>query len=174
MVGNTPDFACDSVRWQNKIDKTGANCAARHSVELRALFTLREGQTAGCFDRTQTGRAVTAGSGKHDADTMRAAFFSERLEKVVNRDIEFLAAADQCELAIFRDHALAGWLHVNRVWFWRRRSCNLSHWHGCRFAEQMGKPAAVMRIEMLHDHKRHARCRRQMAQQFHCRFKSAR
>ena len=29
-----------------------------------------------------------------------------------------------------------------------------------------------MRIEMLHDYKRHARFRRQMAQEIHCRFKS--
>ena len=31
-----------------------------------------------------------------------------------------------------------------------------------------------MRIKMLHDHERHARARRQIAQQFHRRFKSAR
>jgi hypothetical protein len=29
-----------------------------------------------------------------------------------------------------------------------------------------------MRIEMLHDHKRHARFRRQMTQKIHCRFES--
>ena len=34
------------------------------------------------------------------------------------------------------------------------------------------KPAAVMRIEMLHDYKRHARFRRQMAQEIHRRFES--
>jgi hypothetical protein len=30
-----------------------------------------------------------------------------------------------------------------------------------------------MRIKMLHDHERHSRARRQMAQQFHGRFESA-
>jgi hypothetical protein len=30
----------------------------------------------------------------------------------------------------------------------------------------------MMRIEMLHDHKRHARFRRQMPQKIHCRFES--
>jgi hypothetical protein len=33
--------------------------------------------------------------------------------------------------------------------------------------------AVVMRIEMLHNNKRHSRLRRQMAQQFHCRLKSS-
>ena len=53
---------------------------------FRALFTLREGQTASCFDRAQTSRAITAGSGKHDADSARSAFFSERLKKMVDAD----------------------------------------------------------------------------------------
>src|SRR5882724_1177901 len=172
MVCNAPNFASDSVRWQNKVDKTGANCATRHRIELCALFSLSKGQAAGCFDRAQTGRAVTAGPGKDDTDSTRSAFFSERLKKVVDRDIEFLRAADQCEFAIFGDHTLVGWLHINRVWFWRNRFCDLAHWHRCGFTEQIRKPASVVRIEMLHDHKRHARSRRQMAQQFHCRFKS--
>src|SRR6184192_3631416 len=106
-----------------------------------------------------TGSDGTAGPGKHDADSTRSAFFSERLKKVVDRDIEFLRAADQCELAIFGDYTLVGWLHINRVWFWRDRFCDLVHWHRCGFAQQISKPAAVMRIEMLHDHKRHARSR---------------
>ena len=84
MIGNPPDFPRDGVRRQNDVHKAGANCAARHGIELCALFTLREGQTASCFDRAQTSRAITAGSGKHDADTPRSAFFSERFKKMVD------------------------------------------------------------------------------------------
>ena len=69
MIGNPPDFARDCVWRQNNVHKAGANCAARHRIELCALFTLREGQTASCFDRAQTSGAITAGSGKHDADS---------------------------------------------------------------------------------------------------------
>src|SRR6266481_5977629 len=43
MIGNALDLARDFARRKNKIDKTGANRAARHRVELRALFSLREG-----------------------------------------------------------------------------------------------------------------------------------
>src|SRR5438093_2256365 len=98
MVGNALDFARDCVWRQNEIDKSRANCAARHRVELCALFGLREGQTACRLDGTQTGGAVTAGPGKHDADSVRSAFFSERLKKVVDRDVESLCALDQCQL----------------------------------------------------------------------------
>ena len=56
------------VRRQDNIDKTGTNGAARHRIELCAGFSLREGQTAGRLDRTQTGCPVAAGSGKHDPD----------------------------------------------------------------------------------------------------------
>src|SRR5438552_15067576 len=91
---------------------------------------------------------------------------------MVDRDVESFCAADQRELPIFRDDTFVRWLHINRVWLWRGRSCNLDHWHRCGFSEQIGKPAAMMRIEMLHDHKCHAGLRRQMAQQFHCRFES--
>ena len=94
MIGNAPELARDFVWRQNQIDKTGANCAARHRVELRALFSLREGQTAGRFDRTQPGRSVAAGPGKHDADRARSAFFSERFKKMIDRDVESLRAAD--------------------------------------------------------------------------------
>ena len=60
MVGNASNFASDCVGRQNQIDKAGAYCAARHRVELCALFSLREGQTACRLDCTQTSGAVAA------------------------------------------------------------------------------------------------------------------
>ena len=173
MVGNALDFARDCVWRQNEIDKSRANCAARHGIELCALFGLREGQTARRLDCTQTRGSVTAGPGKDDANPARSAVFSERFKKVVDRDVEFLRATDQCELAVLGDHTFVRRLHVNSVWLWRNCFCDLGHWHRCGFAEQIRKTAAVMGIEMLHDHKRHACPRRQMAQQFHRRFESA-
>ena len=89
------------------------------------------------------------------------------------RDVESLCAGDQCQLAILGDHAFVRRLHINGIWLWRDCSCNLGYWHRCGFSEQIRKPAAVMRIEMLHDYKRHARFRRQMAQEIHRRFESA-
>src|SRR2546423_710285 len=172
MIGNPLDLAGDCLWRQNEIDETGANCASWHGIELCAFFGLREGQTARCFDCTQICGSVTAGPGKHDANPARAAFFSERFKKVIDRDVEFLCATDQCELAIFGDHTFVRWLHIYSVWLWHNCSCNFGHWHRCRFTEQIRKPASVMRIEMLHDYKRHARSRRQMAQQFHRRFES--
>src|SRR5256885_2578405 len=51
--------------------------------------------TAGRFDRAQTGRAVTAGSGKHDADSARSTFFGERFKKVVDRNVEPFFTSNQ-------------------------------------------------------------------------------
>ena len=113
------DFARDCVWRQNKIDKSGTNGAARHGIELCARFSLREGQTAGRLDRTQTGCPVTAGAGKHDPDRSRPAFFGKRFKKMIDREVEFLCALDQRELAILGDHAFVRWLHINRVWLWR-------------------------------------------------------
>src|SRR5436309_15952194 len=101
MIGNTPDFARDRIGRQNNIDKTGANGAARPRIELRARFSLREGQTAGCFDLTQSGRPIAASPGKHDANRTTAAFLGKRYKKVIDRDAESLFAADQRKLAIF-------------------------------------------------------------------------
>src|SRR5207248_5655924 len=141
---------------QSKIDKSRPDRTPRHGVELRALFTLGEGQTAGRFDRAQTSRAVTAGSGKHDADGARPAFFGERFKEMVDPNIEAFLTLNQPELAILSDDAFARRLDVNSVRLWRGRFCNLAHWHCRHFVEQVGKPAGVMRIEMLHNHKRHS------------------
>src|SRR4030095_10181434 len=129
MVGNPPDFTRDCVWRQNDVHKAGANCAARHGIELCALFSLREGQTARGLDRTQTSGAVTAGPGKHDANPARPALFSKRFKKVVDRDVESLCAADQSELAILGDHALVRRMHIKGVLLWRACSYNLGHWH---------------------------------------------
>src|SRR4029077_9255220 len=129
MVGNTPDFSRDCIWRQNNVHKSGANCAARHGVELCALFSLREGQPASCFDRAQTSSAIAPGSGKHDADSARSAIFSERFKKMVDGDVESLCAADQCQLPILGDDAFVRWLHINGIWLWRDCSCKLGYWH---------------------------------------------
>jgi hypothetical protein len=60
MIGDAPDLLCDLARRKRHINKAGANCAARHRVKFRALFTLREGQPAGRLDRAQSCCAVGA------------------------------------------------------------------------------------------------------------------
>src|SRR6266542_6592962 len=119
MIGDALDFARNVSRRQNKIDKAGANRAPRHRVELRALFILRERQTAGRFNRAQTSRAVAAGSGEHDADRTRPVFFSERLKKMIDRDVESLCSVDHSEHAVLRNYTLVWWLDVNGVRFRR-------------------------------------------------------
>src|SRR5213080_2708571 len=173
MIGDALDLA-RNVPWrQNKIDKSGANRASRHGVELRARFALGEGQASGGFDRTQPGGAVAAGPGENDADSTRSTFFGERFKKMIDRNVKPLLTLNQCESAILGNDAFARRLDVNRIRFWRRRSSKLAHWHRRNFAEQIGKPAGVMRIEMLHNHISHPRFLRQVAQEFYRRFKSA-
>ncbi len=173
MIGDALDLARNFPWRQDKIDKPRANRAPRHGIELRALFILGEGQTAGRFDCAQPGGAVAPSSGENDANRARSTFFGERFKKVVDPNIESFLTLNQSERAIFGDDAFIRRLHVNGVWPWRRCSSDLADWHRRNFAEQIGKPAGMMRVEMLHNHKRHPRFLRQVAQKFHCRFESA-
>src|SRR6266542_3124103 len=109
MIGDALDFARNFARRQNKIDKAGANRTPRHRVELRALLILGERQTTSRLDRAQTGRAVAAGSGEHDPDRTRPVFFSERLKKMIDRDVESLCSVDQSEHAVLRNYTLVRW-----------------------------------------------------------------
>src|SRR5207249_6644643 len=117
MIGDALDFARNVARRQNKIDKAGTDGAPRHRVEHRALLILGERQTASRFDRAQTSRAVAAGSGEHDPDRTRSVFFSERLNKMIDRDVESLCSVDQSEHAVLRNYTLVRWLDVNGVRF---------------------------------------------------------
>ena len=91
---------------------------------------------------------------------------------MIDRQIELLRSANQLERAVFDDDAFVRRLDINHVRPWRNRFRELDDRHRRHFAEQLWQPAGVMRIEMLHDHKRHARFRRQMPQKIHCRFES--
>jgi hypothetical protein len=64
-------------------------------------------------------------------------------------------------------------LDINCIRSWRNRFREFDDRHRRHFAEQLWQLARMMRIEMLHDHKRHSGFGRQMAQQFHRRFESA-
>src|SRR5207253_2260235 len=173
MIGDALDLARNFPWREDKIDKPRANRAPRHRIELRALFTLGEGQSAGRFDCAQPGGAIAAGPGENDANRTRSTFFGERFKKMIDRNVQPFLASNQCQRAILGDDAFVRRLDVDRVRFWRRRSRNLAHWHRRNFAEQIGKPADVVRIEMLHNHKSHSRFLRQVAQEFHRRFKAA-
>src|SRR5204863_8297333 len=100
-------------------------------------------------------------------------FLGERFKEVVHDEIESLRSADQGKRTVLCDHALVWRLHVNRIRFRVRRSCYFADWHRGFLAEQIGKAARMMRIEMLHNHKRHSCSRRQMAQQFHRCFEAS-
>src|SRR5512133_1629256 len=95
MLGDAPDFLRDPARRQDDIDKTSANGAARHGIELRALFTLGEGQSASRLDRAQTSRSVCARPGKDYTDRARAALFRQRFKKMIDREIELFCSANQ-------------------------------------------------------------------------------
>ena len=51
MLDDVTDFTRDLARGTHCIDEAGADRVARHLRELRGLFVLREGQTAGHFNR---------------------------------------------------------------------------------------------------------------------------
>ena len=92
---------------------------------------------------------------------------------MIDREIELLRSANQLEGVIFQDDAFVRRLNINRIRSRRGSFRQLDDQHRRHFAEQLCQSAGVMRIKMLHDHKRHPRSRRQMAHQFHCRFESA-
>src|SRR5512132_711808 len=56
MICDASDLLCDLARRKGRIDKAGANRAARHRVKFRASFALRERQSAVRFNRPQTVR----------------------------------------------------------------------------------------------------------------------
>jgi hypothetical protein len=60
MIGDAPDLLRNFARRKRRINKAGANCATRHRAKFRALFTLRESQSAGRLDRAQARRAIGA------------------------------------------------------------------------------------------------------------------
>src|SRR5438874_10124952 len=84
MIGDTPNCPRNLARRKHRIDKAGANRAARHSIELRALFILSEGQTASRLDRTQPSCAIAACPRKDHAERTRATFFRERFKKMID------------------------------------------------------------------------------------------
>ena len=91
---------------------------------------------------------------------------------MIDGEIELLRSANQLESAVFQDDAFVRRLNINRIRSRRGSFRQLGDRHRRHFAEQLCQPAGVMRIKMLHDHERHARARRQMAQQFDRRFEA--
>ena len=93
MIGDAPDFSRNLARWQNHIDKTRANCAPWHRIELRTRV-LCESDTARCLNRAQTSSPVAAGSGKEDADGAGPALFRKRFKKMIDREIQLPGSAN--------------------------------------------------------------------------------
>ena len=88
IMREVQDLVGDFRRREHPVHQPGADGAARHAVELRALGRLHDSQAAVLFDRAHTARAVGAGARKHDDDRPLAALFRQRGEEDVDGMVE--------------------------------------------------------------------------------------
>ena len=73
--------------WQDVVDDARFDGAARHSIELRRLGILREGDPVFPLDGPQPLGAVRARPGEHDTNRLLPQLLRERREEVVHGQV---------------------------------------------------------------------------------------
>src|SRR5215468_3405753 len=116
MVRDSWQFGGNLFRRQRRIHETGHDGIARHRRKLRALFVLRESDSACRLDRPQPCSAVTAGSGEQNADRKWSLLFGERFKEMIDRQHRSLTASSQSERAAFVYQILVWRQHINCIW----------------------------------------------------------
>ena len=146
-------------RRQLEIHQPGGDRAARHAVELGGLRALRHDHAALALDRPHAERAVTAVTGKHDADGPLVLVLRQRAEEEV--DGQPLAARlgrwQQLQRAIEKRHVVVRRDDVGAVRLHDHPVLHLEHLHPRAAADQVGQDALVVRCQMLHQHEGHPR-----------------
>ncbi len=75
---------------EHQVDNAGVDRAAWHPIEMSALGTLRDYQSADFMDLADTARAVAAGAGQDDADRSIAGVLRQRTKEGVDRQAKRL------------------------------------------------------------------------------------
>ena len=146
-------------RRQHVIHQAGGDGAARHAVELGGLRALRHDHAALALDRPHAERAVTAGTGKHDADGPLALVLRQRAEEEI--DGQPLAARlgrwQQLQRAIEKRHVVVRRDDVGAVRLHDHPVLHLEHLHPRAAADQIGENALIIRSQVLDQHEGHSR-----------------
>jgi hypothetical protein len=159
------------ARRGDVIDHAGLARAARHAVEIRALFILAEHEPAGVVDVADTAGTVTTGTRQHDPNRARPHVLGQGAEENVDRQGERLrlALVTQQQSAARDDHLLARRDQVNAVGLDVHVVLDQQHGDASAAGEQLVHHALEVGREVLHDDERHSRVLRHGAEQlFEC------
>ena len=176
MPADARQFAGDALRRQDEVHAPGGDGAARHAVILRALDVLGEGDATFAFDGLQPHGSVGGGSGENHADRPITPVCGQRSEKVIDGQVlrHRLPAGHQVERPVRDPHSLVRGDDVDMIRFHRHALFHFRDGHRGGLGEQLGQQALMSGIEMLHQHQRQARIRRQSLEEFPERLEASR
>ena len=166
MAGDSREFLGDRLGREHEIDTPGPDGEARHRIVF-GRPVLRKREAALGLDRLQADGAVGRGAGKNHPDGPLVPVLRQSFEKTVDRPRCHAArrarpqlqhAADKAQGRVGRDDVDVVGQHPEIV-------CDLDHGHRRGARQNLGQCARVIRVEMLHQDKGHARVGRQPFQQ---------
>ena len=157
------------------VDCAAGDRAARHAVVLGGSRVLRHRQSARGLDRSQTDRAVGAGTGDDDPDRVLLHIRGQGAQKEIDRHA-YAAGPDrrgqpQGPLA---DAQVPGWRDaIDVIGLDRCVGLNLYHGHARAPPDQLRHEASVGRVQVLDEHERHAAGGGQRAEELRERVEAA-
>ena len=156
-IGNEPGGHLG--RRQLVVHHAGGDRAARHAVEFGGGGGLGHDHASLALDGAHAGRAIAAGAGEDDADRPLVQVLGERVEEKIDR--KALAAGfgglQQLQRPAKKRHVPPRWYDVNAVDLHSHPVLDFEHLHAGVAPYEVAKNARVVRCQMLHEHKRHAR-----------------
>ena len=93
VAGNSRQFPPNPFRRQHEVYAARRDRAGRHRRILRGLLVLREGDTAGRFDRQQAVSSVRTVSGKDHANRPIVLLLGQRAEEFIHRQVRLGVSA---------------------------------------------------------------------------------
>ncbi len=146
-------------RRQLKVHETGGDGAAGHAVILGGFRALHHDHAALALDGPHPQGAVTAGAGEDHADGPVVLILGQRAEEKVNGQAAAARGGglQQLEGAAEKGHVAIGGDDVGAVGAHHHAVLDLEHLHAGVALDQVGEDALVVRSQVLHQDKGHAR-----------------
>jgi len=146
-------------RRELKIHQAGAKGTARHAVVFRGFWILGHHHAAFGFDRPHAKGAIAAGAREHDANGPLALILGQGPEKEIDGHAVApgVRGLQQMQGAIQEGHVSTRRNDVGAVGLHHHAIFHLEDLHAGIAPNQIGKKAFVIRGQMLHQHKGHAR-----------------
>ncbi len=146
-------------RWKLVVDHAGGNGASRHAVIFGGFGVLNHDHAALTLDGPHPQGAVTAGAGQHDDDGQLMLVLGQGSEKKINRHTVAPGRAgfEQLKGSIQKGHIPVGRNDVGTVGLDRHSVLDLENQHAGIALDKVGEDTFVVRGQMLHQNKGHAR-----------------